>query len=108
MSVRMNSNSLSLMYLSWFRYRHVPEGNVGPARISVRRASGKNCRDASGNGAPWGDEGRPGALVCFISLPTSRLGKRPARWHALCLNGPRMLDPIFQSGNFQLAQKLLD
>src|SRR5476651_2360052 len=108
MSVRMNSNSLSLMDLSSFRYRHVPEGNVGPAQISLRRASGKNCRDASGKGAPGGCQGCRGALVCFIPLPTSRLGKRPARWHALCLNGPRMLDPIFQSGNFQLAQKLLD
>jgi len=74
----------------------------------VRRASGKNCRDRPGAEALPGRAGDFGGLRCFISLIAKMLGKRLAHWHALCLNGLRMLDPIYQSGNFQLAQKLLD
>jgi flagellar basal-body rod protein FlgB len=29
-------------------------------------------------------------------------------WHRLCLTGARMIEPIFQTDNYQLARKLLD
>jgi flagellar basal-body rod protein FlgB len=34
--------------------------------------------------------------------------KRAERWHQLCYSCPAMINPVFQTDNYQLARKLLD
>lgn len=43
----------------------------------------------------------------FIYLKESGFGGHRPKWHAPCLSGG-MVDPIFQSANYQIARKLLD
>jgi flagellar basal-body rod protein FlgB len=44
----------------------------------------------------------------FILLSAKRFGGRAPGWHTPCLCAGNMIDPIFQSDNYQLARKLLD